>query len=59
MKSVIPLLDKEKFEIVDRTVPGWVPNPANLSQISSTLGSAVPGSIAILNLLGNVSYRFM
>ncbi len=59
MKSVIPLLDIEKFEIVNPTVPGWVPNTANLSQISNTLGSAAPGSIAILDLLGNVSYRFM
>jgi hypothetical protein len=59
MKNVIHLLDKEKFEIVDRTVPGWVPNPANLTQISNTLGSAAPGSMAILDLLGNVSYRYM
>jgi hypothetical protein len=58
MRNVIPLIDKEKFNIIDHTVSGWVPNPANVSQLSGILGSAEPGSIAILDLLGNVSYRY-
>jgi hypothetical protein len=53
------MVEKGANKKQNRTVPGWVPNPANLTQISNTLGSAAPGSIAILDLLGNVSYRYM
>ncbi len=31
MRCVVPELEKKGFRIVDRTVPGWVPNPANLA----------------------------
>ncbi len=40
------------------TVPGWLPNTANIDQLAKTLETAEQDSIALLDLLGNVAYRY-
>jgi hypothetical protein len=58
MKKVIPHLDSQRFEIRDHTIPGWLPNTANIDILAKTLETAEKDSIALLDLLGNVAYRY-
>jgi hypothetical protein len=37
MKKVIPHLDSQRFEIRDHTIPGWLPNTANIDILAKTL----------------------
>jgi hypothetical protein len=51
MRSVVPEVEKNDFRIVDRTVLGWVPNPANLAKLSELIATAK-------DFLGKVTDRY-
>jgi hypothetical protein len=58
MRKIIPELEKNGFVVVDNTVPGWVPNPANIAKLSEQIKSAKPDDIVVADLLTNTAYRY-
>jgi hypothetical protein len=58
MRSVIPELEKRGFHVIDHTVSGWVPTPANIAKISDLIINAHPSDVVIADLLGNVTHRY-
>ncbi len=58
MRSDVTELEKNGFHIVDRTVPGWDLNPANLAKLSELIATAEPHDVVITDLLGNVTHRY-
>jgi hypothetical protein len=58
MRSVIPELEKNGFNVVDHTVLGWVPTAANISKLSELITVAEPNDVVVVDLLGNVTHRY-
>jgi hypothetical protein len=58
MRKIIPELEKNGFVVVDNTIPGWVPNPANIAKLSEKIESAKPDDIVVADLLTNTAYRY-
>ncbi len=58
MRQIIPELEKHGYPVVDHTIPGWMPTPANISALSDSLSKLDKDSIVITDLLGNYAYRY-
>ncbi len=58
MRQIIPELEKHGYPVVDYTIPGWMPTPANISALSDSLTKIDKDSIVITDLLGNYAYRY-
>jgi hypothetical protein len=58
MRQIIPELEKHGYPLVDHTIPGWMPTPANISVLSDSIAKIDKNSIVITDLLGNYAYRY-
>ena len=60
MKRVVPLMLAQGCSVADLTIPGWMPNVKNNAELCETLASVAktPGTVFVLDLLGNMSTRY-
>jgi hypothetical protein len=58
MGTTVPFLGNTAHTVVDYSLPGWVPTPVNIKNLADKLASTDPDSVVVLDLLGNVVYRY-
>jgi hypothetical protein len=56
--KTVPFLEKSSHTVVDYSLPGWVPTPVNIKNLADQLASTDPDTVVVLDLLGNVVYRY-
>jgi hypothetical protein len=59
MGKTVPFLGNTAHTVVDYSLPGWVPTPVNIKNLADKLASTDPDSVVVLDLLGNVVYRYL
>jgi hypothetical protein len=59
MSKIVPILTKMGYTVVDLSTPGWTPTEGNILSLKASIQqlSEIPGTVVILDLLGNVAFR--
>ncbi len=57
--KTVPFLENTAHTVINYSLPGWVPTPVNIKNLTDKLASTDPDSVVVLDLLGNVVYRYL
>jgi hypothetical protein len=59
MSKIVPILTNMGYTVVDLSTPGWTPTEGNILSLKASIQqlSEIPGTVVILDLLGNVAFR--
>jgi hypothetical protein len=59
-KKLVHAISDHNIDVVDLTVPGWTPTPANIASLSAKLSEVgiESNSIVVIDVLSNSIYRF-